>query len=129
MPLPCLNCLNVNWKYTRAIWSKPRLNWRKTGVPIVLRRLEALLAVANESDLLIITGNGDVIQPENDLIAIGSGGPYAQSAAHALLENTELGARDIVKKALGIAGDICIYTNQFHTIEELTSKAKDPENV
>ncbi|OZI15134.1 HslU--HslV peptidase proteolytic subunit [Sodalis-like symbiont of Philaenus spumarius] len=101
-------------------------DWRTDRM---LRRLEALLAVANESDSLIITGNGDVIQSENDLIAIGSGGPYAQSAARALLENTELGAREIVEKALEIAGDICIYTNQFHTIEELTSKAKDPENV
>jgi len=72
---------------------------------------------------MIITGNGDVIQPENDLIAIGSGGPYAQAAARALLENTELSAREIVEKSLGIAGDICIYTNQFHTIEELASKA------
>ncbi|HCC12182.1 MAG TPA: HslU--HslV peptidase proteolytic subunit, partial [Atlantibacter hermannii] len=63
------------------------------------------------------------IQPENDLIAIGSGGPYAQAAARALLENTELNAREIVEKSLGIAGDICIYTNHFLTIEELSSKA------
>ena len=89
----------------------------------MLRKLEALLAVADENASLIITGNGDVIQPENDLIAIGSGGPYAQAASRALLENTELSAREIVDKALGIAGDICIYTNQFHTIEELDSKA------
>ena len=89
----------------------------------MLRRLEALLAVADENASLIITGNGDVVQPENDLIAIGSGGPYAQAAARALLENTELGARDIVEKSLGIAGDICIYTNHFLTIEELNSKA------
>ncbi|MGL9769231.1 MAG: ATP-dependent protease subunit HslV [Sodalis sp. (in: enterobacteria)] len=101
-------------------------DWRTDRM---LRRLEALLAVANESDSLIITGNGDVIQPENDLIAIGSGGPYAQSAARALLENTELSAREIVEKSLGITSDICIYTNQFHTIKELMSKAKDPENV
>jgi ATP-dependent HslUV protease subunit HslV len=86
-----------------------------------LRRLEALLAVADKHTSLIISGNGDVIQPENDLIAIGSGGPYAQAAARALLENTELGARDIVEKALGIAGDICIYTNGFVTIEEQES--------
>lgn len=84
-----------------------------------LRRLEALLAVANEEASLIITGNGDVIQPENDLIAIGSGGPFAQSAARALLENTELDARSIVEKSLTIAGDICIYTNHNLTVEEL----------
>lgn len=89
----------------------------------MLRKLEALLAVADETASLIITGNGDVVQPENDLIAIGSGGPYAQAAARALLENTELGAREIAEKALDIAGDICIYTNHFHTIEELTAKA------
>jgi ATP-dependent HslUV protease subunit HslV len=77
--------------------------------------------VADETASLIITGNGDVIQPENDLI--GSGGPYAQAAARALLENTDMNARDIAVKALDIAGDICIYTNHNHTIEELTSKA------
>lgn len=84
-----------------------------------LRRLEALLAVADNESSLIITGNGDVIQPEDDLIAIGSGGPYAQSAAKALLENSELDARDIVEKSLSIAADICIYTNHNRTIEEL----------
>jgi len=84
-----------------------------------LRRLEALLAVANAEASLIITGNGDVIQPENDLIAIGSGGAFAQSAARALLENTELDARSIVEKSLNIAGDICIYTNHHLTVEEL----------
>lgn len=84
-----------------------------------LRRLEALLAVANKEASLIVTGNGDVIEPEDDLIAIGSGGPFAQSAARALLDNTELDAAAIVKKGLSIAGDICIYTNQNHTIEEL----------
>jgi ATP-dependent HslUV protease subunit HslV len=86
-----------------------------------LRRLEALLAVADKHTSLIITGNGDVVQPENDLIAIGSGGPYAQAAATALLENTELSAREIVEKALTIAGDICVYTNSFQTIEEQES--------
>ncbi|MDQ2076522.1 ATP-dependent protease subunit HslV [Marinimicrobium sp. ABcell2] len=84
-----------------------------------LRRLEALLAVANEEASLIITGNGDVIQPEDDLIAIGSGGAFAQSAARALLDNTDLDARSIVEKGLSIAGDICIYTNHNHTIETL----------
>lgn len=85
-----------------------------------LRRLEALLAVADQEHSLIITGNGDVIEPEMDLIAIGSGGPYAQSAARALLENTDLSAREIVEKSLNIAGDICVYTNQNHTIDELS---------
>jgi len=84
-----------------------------------LRRLEALLCVANEDASLIISGNGDVIEPEDDLMAIGSGGPYAQAAAKALLENTELGARDIVEKALGIAADICVYTNRKVIVEEL----------
>lgn len=84
-----------------------------------LRRLEALLAVADRTTSLIISGNGDVIEPENSLMAIGSGGPFAQAAARALLENTELAARDIVEKALGIAADICIYTNHNLTIEEL----------
>ncbi len=84
-----------------------------------LRRLEALLAVADKDASLIITGNGDVIQPEQDIIAIGSGGPFAQSAARALFENTDMEARDIVEKGLGIAGDICVYTNHNHVIEEL----------
>lgn len=91
-------------------------DWRTDRM---LRKLEALLAVADAHSSLIITGNGDVIQPEQDLIAIGSGGPFAQAAATALLANTELSARDIVGKSLTIAGDICIYTNQQHTIEEL----------
>jgi len=84
-----------------------------------LRRLEALLAVADKDASLIITGNGDVIEPEQGIIAIGSGGPFAQSAARALLENTELDAREITEKALNIAGDICIYTNHNLVIEEL----------
>ncbi|RYZ80406.1 MAG: ATP-dependent protease subunit HslV, partial [Moraxellaceae bacterium] len=84
-----------------------------------LRRLEALLAVADKEASLIITGNGDVIQPEDDLIAIGSGGNYAQAAARALLENTSLDARSIVEKGLHIAGDICVFTNSNHTIEVL----------
>lgn len=84
-----------------------------------LRRLEALLAVANHEASLIVTGNGDVIQPEDDLIAIGSGGAFAQSAARALLENTELDARSIIEKGLTIASDICVYTNRNFTIEEL----------
>jgi ATP-dependent HslUV protease subunit HslV len=84
-----------------------------------LRRLEALLAVADQHASLIITGSGDVIQPEDDLIAIGSGGNFAQAAARALLDNTSLDARSIVEKGLSIAGDICVFTNQQHTIETL----------
>ncbi|MBU2114102.1 MAG: ATP-dependent protease subunit HslV [Gammaproteobacteria bacterium] len=91
-------------------------DWRTDRM---LRKLEALLAVADANTSLIITGNGDVVQPEHDLIAIGSGGPYAQAAATALLQNTELSARDIVEKSLTIAGNICVYTNQHQTIEEL----------
>ncbi|WP_348680497.1 ATP-dependent protease subunit HslV [Marinobacter nauticus] len=87
-----------------------------------LRKLEALLAVADKTASLIITGNGDVIEPEQGLIAIGSGGPFAQAAARALLENTELGAHEIAEKALEIAGDICIYTNQNRTLEVLPIK-------
>jgi len=84
-----------------------------------LRKLEALLAVADETASFIITGNGDVVQPENDLIAIGSGGAYAQAAATALLANTELSAREIAEKSLTIAGDICVYTNHHQTVEVL----------
>ncbi len=102
-------------KLTRAAVELAK-DWRTDRM---LRKLEALLAVANEEASLIITGNGDVIQPENDLIAIGSGGPFAQAAARGLLENTELDAETIAKKALTIAADICIYTNQNHTLEKL----------
>jgi len=84
-----------------------------------LRRLEAMLLVADRTSSLIITGTGDVLEPEHGLLAIGSGGPYAQAAAQALLDNTELSPQDIIKKALVIAGDICIYTNQNHVIEVL----------
>lgn len=87
-----------------------------------LRKLEALLVVADETGSLIITGNGDVVQPEHDLVAIGSGGNFAQAAAIALLENTDLSAREIAEKALNIAGDICVFTNHNHTIEELETK-------
>jgi ATP-dependent HslUV protease subunit HslV len=92
-------------------------DWRSNKI---LRNLEALLAVADAETSLIISGNGDVIEPENSLMAIGSGGPYAQAAARALLENSELDARTITERALGIAADICIYTNQQRTIEELS---------
>ena len=85
----------------------------------VLRRLEAMLAVADREASLIITGNGDVLEPEYGIVAIGSGGAYAQAAARALLLNSELAPKDIVKKSLEIAGDICIYTNQSHIIETL----------
>jgi ATP-dependent HslUV protease, peptidase subunit HslV len=84
-----------------------------------LRRLEALLLVGDPESLFVISGNGDVIEPEHDLAAIGSGGPYAQSAARALRESTELPARAIVERAMGIAADICIYTNRNIVIEEL----------
>ena len=84
-----------------------------------LGRLEAMLAVADKETSLLISGNGDVLEPEQGLIAIGSGGPFALAAAKALLENSSMSARDIVEKALGIAGDICIYTNHNITIEEL----------
>ena len=85
----------------------------------MLRKLEALLAVADEEASLIITGNGDVMQPEDDLIAIGSGGAFAQSAARALLDCTEMSAKEIVEKGLNVAGDVCIYTNHNRTIEEI----------
>lgn len=91
-------------------------DWRTDRI---LRRLEALLAVADKTTSLIITGQGDVVEPEGGLIAIGSGGPYAQAAARALLDSTELSARDIVERALNIAADICIYTNRNVTIETL----------
>jgi ATP-dependent HslUV protease subunit HslV len=92
-------------------------DWRTDKM---LRRLEALLCVADHSASLIITGNGDVIEPENDIMAIGSGGMFALSAAKALMENTELDATDVVKKGLAIAGEICVYTNHNHVIEELS---------
>ena len=91
-------------------------DWRTDRM---LRRLEAMLAVANAEASLIITGNGDVLEPEDGLLAIGSGGAYAQAAARALLDNTELPPEVVVKKALSIAGDLCIYTNQNHIIETL----------
>jgi ATP-dependent HslUV protease subunit HslV len=91
-------------------------DWRTDRM---LRRLEALLAVADRNASLIISGNGDVIEPEGGVIAIGSGGPFAQAAARALLDSTELDARTIAERALGIAADICIYTNRSLTIEEL----------
>ena len=84
-----------------------------------LRRLEAMLIVADKANTLVITGNGDVLELEQSIAAIGSGGAFAQSAARALMENTELPPEVVVKKALEIAGDICIYTNQHHTIETL----------
>lgn len=91
-------------------------DWRTDRM---LRRLEALLCVADTSASLIISGTGDVIEPEYELMAIGSGGPYAQAAARALVENTELGAKEVVERALNIAADICIYTNHHLTIEVL----------
>jgi len=91
-------------------------DWRTDRV---LRKLEAMLIVADKDASLLVSGTGDVIEAFDDLIAIGSGGPYAQSAARALFDNTDLSARDIVEKSLEIAGDICIYTNHNRTIEEI----------
>jgi ATP-dependent HslUV protease subunit HslV len=91
-------------------------DWRTDRV---LRRLEAMLAVADRDTSLIITGNGDVLEPEHGIIAIGSGGPFAQAAARALLDHTQMAPTEMVKRALEIAGDICIYTNQQHTVESL----------
>jgi ATP-dependent HslUV protease subunit HslV len=102
-------------KLTRAAVELAKL-WRTERA---LRRLEALLVVADQQTSLIVTGNGDVIEPEDAIMAIGSGGSYALAAARALLNNTELDAREIVEKGLTIAGDICVYTNQQQTIEEL----------
>ena len=102
-------------KLTRAAVELAKL-WRTDRA---LRRLEALLLVADHETSLIITGNGDVIEPEDSLMAIGSGGQFAQSAARALLDNTDLNAREIVERSLGIAADICVYTNHNLTIEEL----------
>lgn len=94
-------------------------DWRTDRM---LRRLEAMLCVADREASLIVTGTGDVLEPEFDLMAIGSGGAFAQAAARALLENTELGAREIVERALGIAADICIYTNRNLSLEELEAE-------
>src|SRR5476649_2458645 len=91
-------------------------DWRTDRV---LRRLEAMLAVADRESSLIITGNGDVLEPEYGIVTIGSGGAYASAAARALLQHTEMTPKDIVKRSLEIAGDLCIYTNQNHTIETL----------
>ena len=91
-------------------------DWRTDRV---LRRLEAMLAVADREASLIITGNGDVLEPEQGIVAIGSGGAYAQAAAKALIDHTMLGAAEVVKKSLEIAGGLCIYTNQHHTVETL----------
>ncbi|HRP96851.1 MAG TPA: ATP-dependent protease subunit HslV [Rhodocyclaceae bacterium] len=91
-------------------------DWRTDRM---LRRLEAMLAVADREHSLVITGNGDVLEPEQGIVAIGSGGAYAQAAARALIENSELEPKEVVAKALTIAGDLCIYTNHHHTIEVL----------
>jgi ATP-dependent HslUV protease subunit HslV len=98
-------------------------DWRTDRV---LRRLEAMLAVADTTASLIITGNGDVLEPEYGIVAIGSGGPYAQAAARALIEHTQLSPEEVVRKSLGIAGDLCIYTNQHHTIELLEAAGHAP---
>ena len=100
---------------TRAAIELTR-DWRTDRVR---RRLDAMLAVADREASLIITGNGDVLEPEHGIVAIGSGGAYAQAAARALLENSELSAEAIVRKSLAIAGELCIYTNMHHTVEVL----------
>jgi len=104
-----------NGQLTRAAVELAK-DWRTDRM---LRKLEALLAVADENASLIISGNGDVIEPEDSLVAIGSGGPFAQASARALFENTELSAKEIVEKSLNIAANICIYTNTNISIEEL----------
>lgn len=96
-------------------------DWRTDRM---LRRLEALLCVADTTTSLIISGTGDVIEPEHSLMAIGSGGPFAQAAARALLRSTDLGAREIVEQALGIAADICVYTNRQLVLEELSAETE-----
>jgi len=108
-----------NGQITRAAVELAK-DWRTDKV---LRRLEAMLAVADLETSLIITGNGDVIEPEKGLIAIGSGGPFAQAAATALMEHTDMSARDIVENALEVAASICVYTNHNRTIEELTAES------
>lgn len=100
-------------------------DWRTDKM---LRRLEALLAVADEKASLIITGNGDVIEPEEGIIAIGSGGPYAQASARALLRNTKLSPKEIVSQSLNIAGEICVYTNHSLTIEQLNASKTTRKN-
>ena len=107
-----------NGQLTRAAVELAK-EWRSDRA---LRKLEAILAVADHTASLIITGNGDVLQPENDLIGVGSGGNYALASARALLENSDLSARDIVEKSLNIAGDICVFTNTNLTIETLNAK-------
>jgi len=96
-------------------------DWRSDRM---LRRLEALLVVADKTTSLVISGNGDVIEPEESLMSIGSGGPFAQAAARALLDNTTLSAREIVERSLNIAGDICVYTNHNLTIEEMDANTE-----
>jgi len=120
MPSHCSNALKQNLKTSGNLLraaSELARDWRTDRI---LRRLEALLLVADKEMTLLLSGAGDVIEPEEGVIAIGSGGPYAQAAAKALMENTDLGAAMIVEKALHIAADLCIYTNHNLTIETLT---------
>jgi ATP-dependent HslUV protease subunit HslV len=114
------SCSRHSWKSTRGSWCAPPWSSPRPGArsaPCASSRRCWL--VADRDTSLVISGNGDVIEPEHDLIAIGSGGSFAQAAALALIQNTELDARDIVEKSLSIAADICIYTNQQRTIEQL----------
>jgi ATP-dependent HslUV protease subunit HslV len=117
-PSPCSNALKASWRNTRPPGRAAVELAKEWRTDRSLSRLEAMLAVANKDASLIITGNGDVVEPEDGLIAMGSGGAYAQAAARALLNKTDLSAREIVETALNIAGDICVFTNHNLTIEE-----------
>ena len=125
MRLPYLSISRAREKHrgnlTRAAVEMAK-DWRTDRA---LRKLEALLVIADAKTSLIISGTGDVIEPEHDLMAIGSGGAFAQAAARALLENTDLSARDIVERSLNIAADICIYTNHNLRIEELDAEPNE----
>jgi ATP-dependent HslUV protease subunit HslV len=118
-PSRCSSVSRPSWKSIRATSCARLSNWPRTGVPTAPCAGWRPCSVADRESSLIITGNGDVLEPEHGIVAIGSGGAYAQSAARALLENTELPPLDIVTKSLEIAGDLCIYTNRNFTIETL----------
>ena len=120
MHSPFSNVSKRNLNSTTAISCARRSNWRRTGGPTgSCRKLEALLIVADTEHTLILSGNGDVIEPDDGIAAIGSGGPYAQAAAKALVKHTSLSAGEIVQEAMAIASEICIYTNDRINIEEL----------
>ena len=119
----CSKDLKPSWKSIRDNWCVQLWSWRKSGVQTrTLQRLEAMLIVADKKASLIITGNGDVMEPVDGILAIGSGSNFARSAAIALTQNTDMPALEVVEKSLNIAGDICVYTNHSRTIEELDSE-------